>query len=192
MVLDQLFSFIDSLSLAEAQTVLEPLLVFIITMTIYAIFVFKFYKFLARRDVFRLSKGDNSSTAAKIGYALEYLFLFPLLAFFWFLVISILLSILSEILFIGNVFMAAMATMATIRLSAYYDEDLSRDIAKLIPFALLAVFLLDITSLSLDAPFQVIREIPTALSTLVYYFVFIVVLEFLLRIATHGRKKSGG
>lgn len=189
-ILDSLTAFINSLSLNEALSVLEPLIIFVITMTIYSVFVYKFYKFISRRDIFRLSKGGEASSLKRLVYGLEYLFLFPFIAFFWFFVIAVLLSMLSEVLIIGNVFMVSMATLATIRLAAYYHEDLSKDIAKLIPFALLAIFLLDITTISLDVPLSVLGQLPTVIKTLVYYFIFIVIIEFILKIAFHGRKTS--
>ena len=180
----------SSLSLAEGWLVLEPLVIFIVGMFIYSVFVFKFYKFISRKDIFRISKGGQKSTLKRIGYALEYLFLFPIIAFFWFIVISFILAALSQVLTIGNIFMLSMAVMATIRLCAYYNEDLSRDIAKLIPFALLAIFLLEIGTISINAPIQVLRQIPSVGNTLVYYFIFIVVLEFVLRLIFHGRGKK--
>ncbi|MCH7940100.1 MAG: DUF885 domain-containing protein [Candidatus Marinimicrobia bacterium] len=71
---------------------------------------------------------------------------------------------------------------------AHYSEELSRDIAKLIPFGLLAVFLLDISTLSLNAPFAVLQEMFPVLKMLVYYFLFILVLEITLRLLFHGKK----
>jgi len=182
--------FFGGLSIAEGRLVLEPLILFVIGMVVYSVFVFKFYKFIARRDVFKVSKGGGESAAHKVGYALEYLFLFPLIAFFWFFAIAVLLAMLSKVLTIGNIFMISMAMMATIRVAAYYREELARDISKLIPFALLAVFLLDISSLSIQAPLEVLRELPSVINTLVYYLIFIVLLEFILRIVTHGRSPA--
>ncbi|MFC2143300.1 hypothetical protein ACFLQN_02785 [Candidatus Aenigmatarchaeota archaeon] len=181
--------FVSQLSITEAGIVLEPLVIFVIGMVIYALFVFKFYRFIARKNIFTITK-DHATLARKVGYVLEYIFLFPLIAFFWFFVISMLLSMLSEIISITNIFMISMAIMATIRITAYYSEELSRDIAKLIPFALLAVFLLDISGLSLSSSTDLIREISTVLTTLVYYFVFIIVLEFILRIVTYRRRNK--
>jgi hypothetical protein len=174
------------LSLAEGWAVLEPLIVFVTGMVIYSVFVFKFYKFISRRNIFSRERGEASGLK-KVFYALEYIFLFPVIAFLWFLVIAILLSMLSEVLRIGNIFMIAMATMVTIRICAYYNEDLSRDIAKLIPFALLAVFLLEISKISLSVPFLILAQIPLIANTLVYYFIFAVFLEIFLRLATHEK-----
>lgn len=182
-------SLFSGLSVYEGLAVLEPLVIFVIGMVIYSVFVFKFYKFIARRDIFRISKGGSTSFAKKIAYLIEYIFLFPVIAFFWFLVISLLLVMLSQILTIGNIFMLSMAVMATIRITAYLSEDLSRDIAKLIPFSLLAVFLLEISNLSINAPLEVVRQLPSVGSTIIYYFVFIVVLEFFLRIIFHRKPK---
>ncbi len=182
-------SITNTLSIPQAIETLQPLILFVAGMVIYSIFVFKFYKFISRKDIFRISKGMDHSIIKKLAYTLEYIFLFPILAFFWFLVISMLLSILAEVVAIGNIFTVSMATLATIRVSAYYKEDLSRDIAKLIPFALMATLLVDLTSFSSKAPFGVLNQLPLVLDTLVYYFIFIVVLEFILRLIFHGKPR---
>jgi len=185
-----LTQFIGSLSIAGAWVTLEPLVTFTVWMAIYALLIFKFYRFVARKDVFRLSQGGHKSVAKRIVYGLEYLFLFPLVVFFWFMVISLLLAMLSEVISIGNIFLVAMATVATIRISAYFNENLSQDIAKLIPFALLAVLLLDITTISYGVAIQVIAQVPAELLTIFYYFVFIVALEFLFKIVHHGKSPT--
>ena len=69
-------------------------------MSVYAIFIFRFYRFLAAKDIFKLdvSKHNNSSfklVRKTIGlglYIVKYLIMFPVFAFFWFLVLAVLLS----------------------------------------------------------------------------------------------------
>lgn len=182
-------NIINNLSLLQATETLQPLILFIVGMVVYSIFVFKFYKFISRKDIFRVSKGENNSAIKKLGYVMEYLFLFPVIAFCWFLILSILLALLSDVIMITNIFTVSMATLATIRITTYYDEDLSRDIAKLIPLALLAVFLIELTSFSSEVPLGVLSQIPTVLDTIIYYFIFIVILEFILRLIFHGKPK---
>lgn len=182
------FADISRFSFSDAYLVLAPLVVFVAGMVIYSIFVFRFYRFMARKDIFRLSRGGETSIHIRIAYAIEYLFLFPFLAFFWFFIIATLLAMFSEVITIANIFMVSMATMATIRLTAYYSEELSTEIAKLLPLALLAIFLLDISNLSVDAPLRVMQEIPAVADTLVYYFSFIVVMEFALKLLVHGTR----
>lgn len=174
-------SFLSNMSLAEARASLEPMIILVIGIVIYSIFIFKFYRFVARRDIFRLPKTKNPGTGRKILYGLEYIFLFPIVAFIWFLVISVLLSVLSDVIAIGNIFMISMTLIVSIRITAYHHEELSRDLAKLIPFALLAVILLDISRVSAEVLFRVLNDLPAMATVLVYYFVFITVLELVLR-----------
>ena len=180
---------INNLSGPNAIEALQPLVFFAIGMVIYSIFIFKFYKFISRKEIFRISKGGDHSIIKKIAYVLEYLFLFPAVSFLWFLVISISLSILSEVVSISNIFLISMATLVTIRVTAYYNEDLSRDIAKLIPFGLLAVFLTDLVNLSAELLISSLFQLPYVLDNIIYYFIFIVLLEFILRLIFHGKPK---
>ena len=41
-------------SLAEASTFLQPLILFVIGIAIYSIFIFKFYRFIASKNIFKL------------------------------------------------------------------------------------------------------------------------------------------
>lgn len=186
MVLEGVTAYItnifNQLSAEGARVVLEPLIVFVVGMVVYSVFIFKFYSFISRRDLFKINRESRHSKLEKLSYALQYIFLFPIVAFLWFLVISVLLSMLSTVLTIGNIFMISMALLATIRITAYAHQDLSSDIAKMIPFALLGVFLLDITSFSTSSIFHVIEQLPSTTLTLVYYFIFIFTLEILLKL----------
>jgi len=117
-VTSEINSFISNISVTEASNTIYPLVFFVVGIVIYSIFVFKFYKFISRRDIFRLTKGYDTSKLKKIAYALEYIFLFPIIAFFWFLIMSSLIAMLSEVVAIENVFMISIVTIATIRITA--------------------------------------------------------------------------
>ena len=183
----------NQLSIEGARMTLEPLILFLAGMIVYSLFIFKFYRFISRRDLFKLEENKHSA-AGKLGYALKYMFLFPIAAFLWFLVISVLLSALSTVLTIGNIFMISMALLATIRITAYENQGLSEEIAKIVPFALLGAFLLEITKFSTSAIFNVIDQLPSTKLTLIYYFLFIFSVEMLLKILLHiknsGRRKA--
>ncbi|MBU0530747.1 MAG: hypothetical protein ABIH52_03090 [Candidatus Aenigmatarchaeota archaeon] len=179
--------FIRDFSVQEGLTVLEPMIVFIIGMVIYSMFIFKFYNLISRRVVFTFTGGTYSqhSGLKKFAYILEYIFLFPVITFIWFFVISVILAMISEVLTIGNVFLISMAVLATIRITAYYDENLSRDVAKLLPFALLAIFLLDISTISIHTPFEIISQLSGIGKELIYYFGFIFIVEVVLKVIGH-------
>jgi len=177
------------LSLKEGMSVLEPMFVFIIGMVIYSIFIFKFYNLISRKTVFSFTGGTYGQHTGmkKVAYVVEYIFLFPVITFIWFFIISVILAMISEVLTISNVFMISMAVLATIRVTAYYDEDLSKDIAKLLPFGLLAIFLLDISTITVNTPFEILSQLSGIGKTIVYYFGFIFVVEVTLRIFGHIR-----
>jgi hypothetical protein len=177
----KLTEFLSSISLDQAISTLQPLVLFVIGMIIYAVFIFKFYKFVGAKNVFKPISKD-ATKLRKVLHGLDYIFFYPIIAFFWFLVMSVLLTMLSQTVAIGNIFMAAMATIVTVRIVSYYSEELSREIAKLVPLALLGLMLLDISRLSVEAPLTAILQLPSSAPTLFYYFIFLVIVEFALRL----------
>lgn len=194
MALEDFIGITGQFTLTEGWSVLEPMIVFIIGMVIYSIFIYKFYHLISRRNVFTLTGGSYSqhSGLKKVAYVFEYIFLFPIITFFWFFVISVILAMISEVLTIGNVFLISMSILATIRITAYYDENLSSDVAKLLPFALLAIFLLDISTISINKPLEVILQLIDVGKNIIYYFLFIFFVEIFLRIVGHISGKKGG
>ncbi len=175
-------------SLQEGFVVLQPLVIFVIWMLVYSVFVFKFYKLVSRKNMLRISwKSDGWWNLAR--YVIKYLLLFPITVFIWFIVISALLAVLSQVLEIGDIFMISMGITVLIRITAYYNEDLSEELASMIPFALLAVFILDISQVTSATLFRVYDQVPGAMHILVYYFIFIVMLEIFLEILAYVDRK---
>ena len=82
----------------QGYTILKPMILFVLGVVIYSMFIFKFYRFLGKMDIFELNlkKYNTSKNAGMkkfmsiIFYMLEYIILFPLFVFFWFLIIPIL------------------------------------------------------------------------------------------------------
>lgn len=191
MVFETIINFLSSnLSLEEAIAASKSLTIFIIGMVVYSIFVFKFYKFIAKRDIFKLnlaayskSKWENlEDFLAFLLYVLEHLIIFPLFSFFWFLILSILLVFLSE-LSVASILTSAMAVVATIRISSYYKEELAVDIAKTLPLAILGIFLIDgLSTFNFNKAVEAIVVIPQIWKTILYYLIYIVSMEIFLRI----------
>lgn len=179
-----------NLDVNEAINILKPLGLFVLGMVIYSVFIFRFYRFLARRDVFKLdlskyNKAKHPLIEKFIGvilYIIEYVFLFPLFTFFWFGILTILLVFLSKEQTVQTILLISMAVVGAVRITAYYNEDLSKDLAKMLPFALLGIFIIDISYFNFSESFVKLYEIPSLLNMLLYYFIFILLLEFVLRI----------
>ena len=173
--------------------VLKPLVMFIIGIVIYAVFIFKFYRFVAKKDIFKLdwqkhNRGEASLFTKLMGgvlYVLEYIVLFPVFTFFWFVVFAALLTFMVKQQAIQNILLISMAIIAAIRMTAYYNEDLSKDLAKMLPFALLGVFIVDLNFFSFSGSIVMLKKLFGLWDLMIYYLVFVVVLEIILRLF-HG------
>lgn len=192
MIYGAVLAFYDSLSLQEAFVVLQPLLMFVVGMAVYSFFIFHFYKFLARRDIFELDLQKYNT--AKLGllrkfissvlYVVKYALFFPILTFFSFLVLALILTLLAKTPTAESILMISIAVVSAVRITAYYNEDLSRDLAKMLPFALLAVFLVDISYFSFSDAYAVLVQLPAKTKLLAYYLSFVILLEFVLRMVS--------
>ncbi|MFH1316177.1 MAG: hypothetical protein ABII01_01545 [Candidatus Woesearchaeota archaeon] len=177
-------------SVIEGIEVIKPLFFYIIGIVIYSIFIFKFYKFLAKRDIVELHLDEYSESFVGfvkkffelIFYILEYLVLFPLFAFFWFLVMAGLFLFLSKNQDVGTILLMCMSLVTAVRITAYYNEDLSRDLAKMIPFALLGIFLVDVSFFSFSNSINTALQLPMFWKTALYYLGFFIALELVLRL----------
>ena len=109
---------------------------------------------------------------------------FPFVAFFWFAILTLLLSFLAKNQTVETILLVSIAVVSAVRITAYYDEDLSRDLAKILPFALLGIFLIDLSYFSLPDTLENLRQTVGEWRTMVYYLLFAIALEFVLRIST--------
>ena len=176
----------------RAHDALRPLLFFVASIVVYGIFVFHFYRFLARKDIFQLdlSKFNEYRHPALrkafsvFFYLVRSLVMFPIFISFWFIVLAGLLLLMGRGQSIDSTLLGAMGVVATIRVCAYYNTALSTDIAKILPFALLGLMLIDSSLVEIPQPTDTIQDVAMRIDTLIYYLIAVVLLEFLLRIVS--------
>ncbi len=176
--------------LPEDQKVLFSLIVYTILILMYSIFIWKFYRFLASRDIIQLNlRQYNYSNHpiiekfAAIGlYALEYLIILPFLVFFWFSILSIFLLVLSESQNTLQILLISAAIIASTRVTSYISEDLSKDLAKILPFTILAAFILGSSFFNVEGVIEKIAQIPSLFDNIITFVVFIFIIEFIFRI----------
>ena len=188
--MNQALDLLRELNLAEAANLLQPAAIFAVGVAIYAVLIFNLYRFMSRRDIFNVdfSKFEESrnqvlsKTLHLISYILKYLLIFPLFAFFWFGVLVVMVAFLSKTKEVEDLLLIAMAVLMSVRVTSYYTEDLSRDIAKMLPFALLGIFLIDLRYFDFTTSTELLNRVGTEWRSIFYYWVFIVLLEFVLRI----------
>ena len=83
----------------------------------------------------------------------------------------------------------SFALIVAIRISAYYSEDLSKDVAKLLPFVLLGIFLVDPTYFNFEDVTNNINSLPGYVNQIIIYIIMIILVEWILRIALTIRYK---
>ena len=182
---DNLLSYIP-----EKYNFLVFLAVYSVIITIYSIFVWKFYRFMAKKDVIELNLWRYIKTEeniirkfiASVFYIVEYIIVIPFLVFFWYAILSLFFLVLAKEQTLANILLIGMSIVAAVRITAYFNEDLSNDIAKLFPLTLLAVFLMTPNFFSVNTLIDRIKEIPDFLYQMAYYIIFVVILEIILRV----------
>jgi len=183
--------FYNQLSSIIGETYLQ-LFIFSIGLFVYAVFVWHFYKTLSKRDLFKINLEKYNLPTAKhktlgkiwsvLIYILKYGFIFPIYIFLWFLILSLFLLVLSEEITINHIILTSVVIVSATRITSYYKEDLSNDMAKLIPFALLAILIIDPNFFSMQTTIARLSEIPSLGLQIIQFLIFSIVLEWILRI----------
>lgn len=164
--------------------------IFSLLISLYSIFTWKFYRFLSKKDLISLNLSQyNHATnpslkkiSATLLYLIEYIIVLPFIIFFWFAVLALIILVLSEEQTAPQIITISAAIVTSIRMLSYYQEDLSRDLAKMFPFTILAIFALNPSFFSLPRIFERLTEISSFTINIFYFLVFIVTIELLLRI----------
>ena len=184
------------LNVYDAIDLLRPVVVYILGMTVYAVFVFNFYRFVATRDMFEvdLSKYQESrfrwvrAFLQIVMYVVKYLIVFPVFAFFWFAILTLILTFLSREQSFTEVLLMALATVSAIRVTSYYNEALSTDLAKILPFAVLGIFVVNTSFFTISDSLDTLLEAESYTENILYYLAFLIALEFALRIILGAAK----
>jgi hypothetical protein len=162
-----------------------PLLYLIILIAIYSIAIWHFYRYIAKRDCFNI----NTIRHKKFFSFLKYFLIFPFVAFIFFLGFSLMILFITKDLEFVSILSTSFAVVIAIRLTAYYSEDLSKDVAKMLPFALLGLFIADPSYFSYVEISTKISSLPEFLNLCIQFIILIVVVEWVLRIGLYIRKK---
>lgn len=166
-----------------------PTLGAIIAISIYSVFVFIFYRALAKRDLITLNLDQYSdSLSGRLkGYSrtmifvLQYIVVVPILITFWTLVLAIILTLLSPDADHSRNALIATSVVGAVRILSYWTEDLSRDVAKMLPFGVLGVFLVgnaQVQISEIEELFSGLNEIATSFVSSLF---LITILEIILR-----------
>jgi len=173
------------------------LLIFVLLVVLYSIFVWKFYKFISNKNPIglnlnqynRIEQGFFSRLMGSTLYLVEYIIILPFLIFFIYGIFTILLMILAQTDVTKDILTVSSIIIAAIRMTAYYKEKLSQEIAKIIPFTMLAFTALNVNLITnihdsgfLDSIITRFSQIPSLWGEILFFLGFIIILEAILRL----------
>lgn len=161
----------------------------VLLVALYCIIIWKLYRFIAKKNIIELNLNKYNTSEhpvvtkilAAIFYFIEYIILMPFWVFIWFSIFTIFLVFLTENLAINTLLIISATIVAAIRMTAYYREDLSKDIAKLLPFTLLSISILNPDFFNVERILGHFSSIPGLFSKISLYLTFIIILEIILR-----------
>jgi small basic protein len=151
----------------------------------YAIILGTFYNNFSRKKFFELAEVENATPADEairaISLLAKYTLAFPLITFVWFVFLTLFMVFLGTQSAV-DVMHIAIAVVAAIRITSYWDEGIAGDLAKMLPLGLLAYFIGDPSFLDVSMFEQKFFEIVQAIPLSIQYLTYIIGLEWALRI----------
>jgi len=168
-------------------------LLFVIGIAIYALFVWYFYRYISKRDLFPkffyiLEKQEKYTKAKLVSFVGIYIFSFPVIIFIWFTVLAFFVYLVAEEMPMYLAIFVSMSIIAVVRILAYYREEAAKEIAKMIPYAILAFFLTSVAVYQ-DPHFFTEKDLGSvpskfmeSLEGIVFAVVVISIFEFAFRI----------
>ena len=153
-----------------------------------AIFImwYFYHKQLSKKNLFEIPKIDSNSKFVnfinRLVYFLKYIIIFPLYSFIWFLIFSFLLVLIAKSRPISEIMFFGIIIVSVTRISAYVSSKLAEDMAKLLPWALIIVFLIDPQSITIESVQASFNSFMQEIPNVAKYLIFIAFVEWFLRI----------
>ena len=187
--------WLQYVSLADGFQTLRPALIFAGSVAVFGLVIFHLHRFMARRDHFlvtvpglRRPRRPLLIPLYYLLYVVRYGLFLPVFVYLWFWVLVGVLAFLYNTKEPEELLLMAMAVLTTIRVTSYYNEDLSRDIAKILPYGLLGIFLVNLGRIDFEASLSLLERFgPKGYDAVYYkafyYWVYVVSQELVLRVS---------
>ena len=163
------------------------LFLILVVILFYLLFVRGFYRSISKKDLFGLNlnqynpyEGFPKLALNSLFYFLEYIVIIPFVVFFWFSILALFLLVLTS-LPVETILLVAAVVVVASRVTSYFKRSLSENIAKLLPFNLLAIALLTPNFFNFSTILDHFSAIPSLLGQIIIYILFIVAIEIVMR-----------
>ena len=167
-----------------------PTFAAILGIVLYSAFVYRFYRYLAKKDLIdadfsQYSEGFTGFMKRLVDgimLIVQNILFAPFLISFWVLILAIILTLLSggDDLY-WNV-LVATSVVGAVRVISYFSEDLARDVAKMLPFAVLGVFLVDSGAFNWEAVSLLWDQLDDFAISFASSMLLVIILETTLRV----------
>lgn len=152
-------------------------------------FMWYFYhKQLSKKDLFDIPKTDSGSRFARflyrLAYFLKYAVIFPVYSFIWFIILSFLLVLIAKSRPIPELMFFGIVIVSVTRISAYVNSKLAEDMAKLLPWALIIIFLTDPSAITINSVQTSFNNFILEVPHVAKYLLFIAFVEWILRMGS--------
>lgn len=167
---------------------LTTLALYGVGIAVYTAFVFTFYKIVSRRQALKKTRPGGWGRLVR---AFEWTFMMPSIAFAYFGVLAGALFLLAKSQTTGQIILVALGVVVGIRVTSLLHEEMSADLARVVPLGLLGVVLVDPGFLSLETTGDRIVEAAAQWPLLTRAFALLVALEIALQTIGVVRRRSG-
>lgn len=179
-------SFLNGLP-SWGQTFFNLFLVLVVIL-FYLLFVRGFYRSVSKKDILGLNLNQYnkyetpfpSLVLKSFFYFIEYIVIIPFVVFFWFAILAFFLLILTD-LSVSSILLVAAVVVLAARVTSYFKRGLSENIAKLLPFNMLAFALLTPNFFKFETVLNHFSVLPSLVGQIVIYIVFIIAIEIIMR-----------
>ena len=164
----------------------------VLLIVLYSVLVWKFYRFIGKKNLIELNLNQYNQSEhpfftkflAGFLYLIEYVIILPFIVFVWFAGFASFLILLSNDLDIQTILFLSVTVISAIRMTSYipkYGEEVSKEIAKILPYTLLAVLILNPNFFDFSQVLSRFGQLTSLYSNIFLYVSFIFGLELILR-----------
>ena len=182
--------WMKGLNLADGIEALKPAAYFAISVGVFSFAIFHLHRFMSKSDFFLIDVSPLRKSGRLLRillfcviYLFRYTLLLPMVTYLWFWILVAIVAFLYNSREPREVLLMAMAVLTAVRVTSYYNEDLARDISKILPYGLLGIFLVNLGQINLETSFALMGRIGSEMANAFYYWAYVTCQELILRIS---------
>lgn len=147
--------------------------------------IWRMYMTLSKRKLFDVKNPREKEEATAwdyVKYWLKYLTIFPAMTFVWFILFVFFLKLITQAFTLEEIMTFGIVFISAIRAASYIHRKMAEDMAKLLPLAVLVLFFQNPNFIAIKLSLIDITSFISILPSFWKYLMFIIGLEFFLKL----------